>query len=127
MGRFFVAVNTEVIAVDSVEYVRLAKAFASGDYMGALDVKRPPLYPALMGLASFIIPDLPLAGRLVSLVFGALTAVLVYFWAGGFSTRRRASSRPPSPQCILTCFVIPGTSLPRRFIIFSCGRRVPRA
>ena len=79
MGRFFVAVNTEVIAVDSVEYVRLAKAFASGDYMGALDVKRPPLYPALMGLASFIIPDFPLAGRLVSLVFGALTVVLVYF------------------------------------------------
>ncbi|MEK7880945.1 MAG: glycosyltransferase family 39 protein, partial [Deltaproteobacteria bacterium] len=79
MGRFFVAVNTEVIAVDSVEYVRLAKAFASGDYMGTLDVKRPPLYPALMGLASFIIPDFPLAGRLVSLVFGALTVVLVYF------------------------------------------------
>ena len=57
MVRFFVAVNTEVIAVDSVEYIRLAKAFASGDYMGALDAKRPPLYPALVGLASFVMPD----------------------------------------------------------------------
>jgi len=77
--RFFVAVNTEVIAVDSVEYIRLAKAFSSGDYMGALDVRRPPLYPALIGLASFVVPDFEFAGRLVSLVFGALTAVLVYF------------------------------------------------
>ena len=57
MVRFFVAVNTEVIAVDGVEvYPRLAKAFASGDYMGALDAKRPPLYPALVGLASLSCP-----------------------------------------------------------------------
>lgn len=77
--RFFVAVNTEVIAVDSVEYIRLAKAFSSGDYMGALDAKRPPLYPALIGLASFIMSDFESAGRLVSLVFGTLAIPLVYF------------------------------------------------
>ncbi|MFZ3072809.1 MAG: glycosyltransferase family 39 protein [Thermodesulfobacteriota bacterium] len=76
--RLFVAVNTEVVSADSVEYIRLAKAFASGDYMGALDVRRPPLYPVLIGLASFVAPDFELAGRLVSLVFGVLTVAMVY-------------------------------------------------
>jgi 4-amino-4-deoxy-L-arabinose transferase-like glycosyltransferase len=60
-----------VISPDGVEYVAHARRLAAGDLANGMSTYWPPLYPALVGLASLVFRDAELAGRLVSVVAGA--------------------------------------------------------
>ena len=87
--RLYVVLNAATIATDSPLYIELARNFAEGDYYGGLNIIRPPLYPAMISLVSYIVGDLELAGRVVSLVFGTLV-IWASFYLGRFIYNERA-------------------------------------
>jgi len=66
----------EVIHNDGAEYIRHAKLILSGDWTGG---KAPPLYPALIAFAHLFIPDAEQAGILISLIFGTLLVLPVFY------------------------------------------------
>ncbi|OGP92880.1 MAG: hypothetical protein A2156_09975 [Deltaproteobacteria bacterium RBG_16_48_10] len=66
----------EVIHNDGAEYVRQAKLILSGDWTGG---KAPPLYPSLIAFARVILPDAEMAGILISVIFGALLILPIYY------------------------------------------------
>ena len=68
----------EVIHNDGTEYIRLAKEVLAGNWTAG---KAPPFYPALIGLVSFMTPNYEMAGIWISVIFGTL-AVLVVFYLG---------------------------------------------
>jgi hypothetical protein len=63
-----------VIENEGVEYARIAETWFGGEgYLGVLggpEVMFPPLYPALIGVVSWLTHDSALAARLISLVAG---------------------------------------------------------
>jgi 4-amino-4-deoxy-L-arabinose transferase-like glycosyltransferase len=65
----------QVISPDGVEYVAHARRLAAGDIAGGMSTYWPPLYPALVGLASLVLRDAEFAGRFVSAVAGALLVI----------------------------------------------------
>jgi len=76
--RLFLVIFPEVIYSDGIEYIRSAKQILSGNWKGT---KAPPVYPVLVGLASWWAPSFELAGIWVSVIFGTL-AVLPVFYLG---------------------------------------------
>jgi len=74
--RLFLVIFPEVIYNDGTEYVRYAKQILSGNWKGS---KAPPLYPVLIALASRWISNFELAGIWVSVIFGTLTVLPVFF------------------------------------------------
>ncbi|MCK5236477.1 MAG: glycosyltransferase family 39 protein, partial [Deltaproteobacteria bacterium] len=76
--RLYVVFNAVMIPPDSVTYLRLASEFASGNYGEAFNVQRPPLYPFLISVSSYIFGDLEFSARIVSLVFGTLTIATAF-------------------------------------------------
>jgi hypothetical protein len=81
--RLYVLVRTAVIAVDGVEYIRVAKLYSSFELTGALGQNYPPVYPALIAL--FHLPGFSweLAGQLVSFAAGVLTLFPLFFLVRG--------------------------------------------
>ncbi len=79
--RLYVVFAAVTIAVDSVSYIALAREFAVGNFGGILNTFRPPLYPFLISVFSFVFQDFELAARMVSLVFGTFV-ILVSFYIG---------------------------------------------
>lgn len=65
------------ISADGAAYATLGKAFIADGWFGGPN--HPPLYPALVGLMSLIVPDLELAGRIVSVIMGSFLVVPLYF------------------------------------------------
>jgi len=59
-------------------YLPMAEALARGDLSSGLDIAVPPLHPALIALFYFLGIPLELAGRLVSIVLGALITLPLY-------------------------------------------------
>ncbi len=85
--RLWLIPTYEVISVDGSAYAVSAKRLTSGDfsllaYYG--------FYPVLVALAHLIVPDLELAGRLVSAIMGSLLILPVYFLGMTFFDRRAA-------------------------------------
>jgi 4-amino-4-deoxy-L-arabinose transferase-like glycosyltransferase len=77
--RLFLVWRVEqVISPDGVQYVSLGRSLAAGDFQAGLSVYWPPLYPLLVGLSSLIFPDAEFAGRLVSVLAGALLVIPCY-------------------------------------------------
>ncbi|HXX34058.1 MAG TPA: glycosyltransferase family 39 protein [Thermodesulfobacteriota bacterium] len=74
--RTFLILFPEVIYNDGVEYIRSAKLILSGDWGGS---KAPPLYPVLIGLTSLVTSNFELAGIWVSVIFGTLVVLPVYY------------------------------------------------
>jgi 4-amino-4-deoxy-L-arabinose transferase-like glycosyltransferase len=74
--RLFDFVQASAIEMDGVAYARIADHFIRGAFGEALHDVFSPFYPVFIGLAYFLIHDLEVAGRCVSLVFGML---LIYF------------------------------------------------
>ena len=66
----------QVIENDGIEYIRQAREVFSG---GWADGKAPPLYPTLIALASLITKDYEAAGIWVSIFFGTLTVLFVFY------------------------------------------------
>jgi 4-amino-4-deoxy-L-arabinose transferase-like glycosyltransferase len=74
--RLFLVVFPEVIYSDGIEYIRAAKQILSGNWKGT---KAPPLYPILIALASRWTPNFELAGIWVSVIFGTLVVIPVFY------------------------------------------------
>jgi hypothetical protein len=72
-------VTAGAIEMDGIEYAGAAAHFAHGEFGQALKGVRVPFYPLLTGLFNLVIPDVELAGRLVSLVAALLLIVFCFF------------------------------------------------
>jgi 4-amino-4-deoxy-L-arabinose transferase-like glycosyltransferase len=66
----------EVIHHDGAGYIRHAKLILSGNWTAG---KAPPLYPALIAFAHLFIPDAERAGILISIIFGSLLVLPVFY------------------------------------------------
>lgn len=91
-ARLYMVANTAVIAVDGVEYIRVAKQYGSFNFGEALGNYFPPVYPAL--IAIYHLPGFTweLAGQLVSFTAGVLTLLPLYFLVRGVYSRPAAGS-----------------------------------
>jgi len=74
--RFFLILSPEVIYNDGTEYVRYAKQIALGNWS---EGKSSPLYPSLIALAQMITKDYEMAGIWVSVIFGALIVLPIFY------------------------------------------------
>jgi 4-amino-4-deoxy-L-arabinose transferase-like glycosyltransferase len=80
----------QVISPDGVEYVAHARRLAAGDLANGMSTYWPPLYPALVGLASLVFRDAEFAGRFVSVLAGALLVIPAHRLARRWYGRRVA-------------------------------------
>ena len=74
--RLFLVISPEVIHNDGTEYVRHAKQILSGNWSSG---KSPPLYPLLIAGVQFITQDYEMAGIWVSVIFGALLVLPIFY------------------------------------------------
>ena len=79
---------TYLIAIDGTGfYLNPAQDFASGRWMDGLAVGYHPLYPILVASLSKVLGDFELSGQMVSILFGTLTVIPIYFLAKGAFNR----------------------------------------
>jgi 4-amino-4-deoxy-L-arabinose transferase-like glycosyltransferase len=86
---------TAVIENEGTEYARIAENLLKGDgYIGKRDegpqLMFPPLYPFLIAAFSFVVGELDLAGRSVSVLFGTLLVAVIFLIAQRIHGRRIA-------------------------------------
>jgi len=75
---------TYLIAIDGTGfYLKPAQYFASGQWMDGLGVGYHPLYPILVASFSKVLGDFELSGQMVSVLFGTLTVIPLYYLARG--------------------------------------------
>jgi 4-amino-4-deoxy-L-arabinose transferase-like glycosyltransferase len=73
---------TYLIAVDGTGfYLKPAQSFASGRWMDGLAVGYHPIYPMLVASFSKVLGDFELSGQMVSILFGTLTVIPIYYLA----------------------------------------------
>lgn len=73
--RLWLIPNFDVISSDGTGYATTAQRLARGDFSL---VYRFGFYPVLIALAHLVVPDIELAGRLVSAIMGSLLILPVY-------------------------------------------------
>jgi 4-amino-4-deoxy-L-arabinose transferase-like glycosyltransferase len=76
--RIFLVIYPEVIHNDGVEYVRYAKEVLAGNWTGG---KANPGYPVLIALVYTLTKNYELAGIWISIVFGVLLVIPVFYLA----------------------------------------------
>jgi hypothetical protein len=76
--RLVTLMHAPAIEMDGMGYARMGRYLAQGRFDEALKSVFPPVYPAFVALFNLVIPDVELAGRLVSLVFGMLLIWLAF-------------------------------------------------
>ena len=73
----------QVVTSDGGAYLSLGENLIKGngyvDLYGKTNLSFPPLYPLATGITWFFINDIELAGRIVSLIFGVLLIIPVYY------------------------------------------------
>jgi 4-amino-4-deoxy-L-arabinose transferase-like glycosyltransferase len=75
---------TYLIAIDGTGfYLKPAHYFASGRWMDGLAVGYHPLYPMLVALFSKVLGDFELSGQMVSVLFGTLTVIPIFYLVRG--------------------------------------------
>lgn len=88
--RGFGLVTASVIDIDGTVYARMGESFARGDFAQGLRGAFPPVFPFLIGLFHLVVPDIELAGRLVSFVFGVLLIYVFFLFAKRFLDEKQA-------------------------------------
>ena len=83
-----------VISADGIGYISVAKELMRGS-ASFWSANHPPVYPALIAFAGLFVPDMELAGRLVSIFMGSLLVVPLYLLGRDLFSREigRASCR----------------------------------
>jgi 4-amino-4-deoxy-L-arabinose transferase-like glycosyltransferase len=81
-------VSAPTIEIDGTVYARLGESFSKGDFTAALRGVFPPVYPFFIGLFHLFIPDVELAGRLVSCVAGLLLIYVCFLFLKQFFGER---------------------------------------
>lgn len=72
------------IKLDGTIYAKIAESFVKGDFLEAFRGVFPPVYPFLMGVFHLFVPDVELAGELVSFVFGVSLIYITFFFFNRF-------------------------------------------
>lgn len=88
--RLYVMVATPVIGTDGYYFVKNAQCFQEGQFGEGLRFPFHPFYPMLIAIFNMAIGNLEMAGKLVSLVFGTLTVVPLYFFTRSIFNHRVA-------------------------------------
>jgi len=79
---------TYLIAIDGTGfYLKPAQYFALGRWMDGLGVGYHPVYPILVASFSKVLGDFELSGQMVSILFGTLTVLPMYFLTKGAFNR----------------------------------------
>jgi len=81
--RVYAALAAQGIANDSAIYGFIARDFLKGDFMKGLSSPAPPFYPFLIFLFSPDTTHVEIAGRLISVFFGTLTLVPLFYLVKG--------------------------------------------
>jgi len=83
--RIFLVLYPEVIHNDGVEYIRYAKEVLAGNWTGG---KANPGYPVLIALVYTLIKNYELAGIWISIIFGVLLIIPVFYLAKEIFNKR---------------------------------------
>ena len=76
--RYFFA-NAQIITNDGVLYIKIAKGISSGNLQGVTDYGFFNLYSFLIALFQTVLRDWEFSGKMVSVVFGTLTIIPLFF------------------------------------------------
>jgi len=79
--RLVILLSAPAIELDGIGYATMAGQFAKGLFSQALGGVFPPVYPLIVASFHLVVPDVELAGRLVSLVAGMLTIYVSFLFA----------------------------------------------
>jgi len=77
--RLYAVLMAKGIAYDSAAYGFVARDFLKGNFVKGLSATLHPFYPLLISLVSFDSTNVEIAGRLISLFFGTLTLIPVFY------------------------------------------------
>ena len=88
--RLYAVLMARGIPNDGAMYGFMARDFLKGDFAEALRPALHPLYPFLISLLSPDAASVELAGRLISLTFGTLTLIPVFYLVKDMMGRREA-------------------------------------
>lgn len=88
--RLYVMVVTPVIGTDGYFFVKNSQLYYDGQFLEGLREAHHPLYPMLIALFNTAVGDFETAGKLVSLVFGTLTIIPLYFLTRSIFSHRAA-------------------------------------
>lgn len=78
-ARLYLVVTPNVITNDGILYIETAKKIASGDFKKIKEVSFFNLYPVVIVGFQKIFNDWELSGRMVSVIFGALGVIPLFF------------------------------------------------
>ncbi len=83
--------RTYVISLDgALQYIPMAKDFATGSFKKALSQGQQPLYSLILAIVYQAVPDWETAGKLVSSLFGIAMILPVYFLGKGIFGKETA-------------------------------------
>lgn len=88
--RVFDLVNAAIIERDGIAYARMAEDFGRGYFKEAMSSVFPPGYPLVIAFFHLLIPDVELAGRIVSLVFGILLVYICFLFLRSLIDEKKA-------------------------------------
>ena len=77
--RLYLVLTSFCISADGVAYIAMAREFHAGRVYSALAWVFSPLYPWLISITYWVIPNWELAGELLSMAFGTAGVVLLYY------------------------------------------------
>ena len=78
--RFYAVLMAKGIAIDGTFYGFMARDFLKGDFLKGLSPAYHPFYPFLISLSTPEASHVEIAGRLISLFFGTLTIIPVFYF-----------------------------------------------
>jgi 4-amino-4-deoxy-L-arabinose transferase-like glycosyltransferase len=78
--RLYAVLAAQGIAIDSAAYGFMARDFLEGNIRKGLSTPFHPFYPLLISLLSFDSAHVEMAGRFISLLFGTLTLIPLYYF-----------------------------------------------
>jgi hypothetical protein len=79
--RLFILLSAPAIELDGIAYATMGEAFSRGNFHEALNNVFSPMYPFFTGLLHLAVPDVELAGRLVSLASGLVLICVCFFFS----------------------------------------------
>jgi len=88
--RFYAVLMAQGIAFDSAGYGFWARDFLKGHFAKGLSSPAPPLYPFLISLLSPDTTHVEIAGRLLSLFFGTLAVIPLFYLIKGAVGQKEA-------------------------------------
>ena len=77
--RLYAVLMAQGIAIDSAAYGFMARDFLKGQFTKGLSIAGHPLYPLLISLFSMDTAHVEITGRLLSLFFGTLTIIPLFY------------------------------------------------